>query len=656
MTRLIAGNVFAALFAAASVIPLCAAAEQTAPDQKAVSTEKTSRRYLVPCLTVKGNGKTGNLLSLPVIFTRTGEDKPLRIMISDDSPEGSGPTFRSNVWLAAITAAMLRNDTMRGVNITVESSGDIDGPSAGAVTCLAILSAIDNLPLPDDFAMTGTILPDGSVGVVGAVASKLRAAAKAGKKRVFIPAFQRFEKNEKKENVDLHRLAEQLKIKLHPVENIFEVYAILHNKTYQAPLYVNVRSAMKLSSATEDVLVKTYGKYLSEVKKFAKNNPNRVKMSIMHDYKLSPELAERLYREGRLLPAAMQIFRTYNAWLAYQNSENFTKQFLTKHNPDWKNIKILREFHYRKLLVQYRSALKEYFKKTADESEKRNNALIKSIYQNDKTSGYLPYAREFTEITAQMEPVCTAPRLLAMYQRAFEAFPDSRTLNRAPMEKLAEFWQQTVDSVTFFELCCLDSAPYAAFLKELCATFPAMKANKYADDVEQLFYSAARAVNNVAIGSVTDYLKLAPENEKQKIKQEVIDNPYFASYIEIADTAFGLHNELTERTDFTYPAYHLQAALKAQVTTYAMAAAHLILYGPDQSYDFIPYLLRNARSSAIQCIKECIDTGIPCVSPIHDFEMAEIASSSHSAAVSALISYWRASLHAKALLMSFAKK
>jgi uncharacterized protein len=125
---------------------------------------------------------------------------------------------------------------------------------------------MDGLPLPNDFAMTGTILPDGTIGVVGGVPEKMRAAAKAGKKRIFIPAFLRFEKNKKGENIDLQRLADELNVKLHRVENISEAYAVLHNKKYSGNEYVNVREMTRLPQKTEDVLTAIYKKYLDKVK------------------------------------------------------------------------------------------------------------------------------------------------------------------------------------------------------------------------------------------------------------------------------------------------------------------------------------------------------------------------------------------------------
>ena len=99
--------------------------------------------------------------------------------------------------------------------------------------------------------------------------------------------------------------------------------------------------------------------------------------------------------------------------------------------------------------------------------------------------------------------------------------------------------------------------------------------------------------------------------------------------------------------------YHLQASLKSQVSTFSMASAMLVMYGADQSNDFLPHLWRNARNAAIQNINECVNAGIPCFSAICDFESAEASGNSNNDKVYSLISYWRASLYSKALLMSF---
>ena len=103
----------------------------------------------------------------------------------------------------------------------------------------------------------------------------------------------------------------------------------------------------------------------------------------------------------------------------------------------------------------------------------------------------------------------------------------------------------------------------------------------------------------------------------------------------------------------TAPEYHLQASIKTQIAAFTLASAVMIDYGADAANDFFPHLLRNARSAAVRNINECIKANIPCIAAIYDFEMAESSGANNQDKTAVLMSYWRASLYAKALLMSF---
>ncbi len=63
----------------------------------------------------------------------------------------------------------------------------IDGPSAGIAIAMAIYSAILNIPVSNDIAMTGELSIRGSVKPVGGVAAKVEAAKLAGINKVLIP-------------------------------------------------------------------------------------------------------------------------------------------------------------------------------------------------------------------------------------------------------------------------------------------------------------------------------------------------------------------------------------------------------------------------------------------------------------------------------------
>mgnify|MGYP000568767763 CR=1 FL=1 len=63
----------------------------------------------------------------------------------------------------------------------------IDGPSAGIAIAVAIYSAIFNLPVNNDIALTGELSIRGKVKPVGGVAAKVEAAKMAGINKVIIP-------------------------------------------------------------------------------------------------------------------------------------------------------------------------------------------------------------------------------------------------------------------------------------------------------------------------------------------------------------------------------------------------------------------------------------------------------------------------------------
>jgi PDZ domain-containing protein len=70
--------------------------------------------------------------------------------------------------------------------------GDVGGPSAGLLTALAVYDAL----VPDDLAAgrhvtgTGTLAVDGTVGRIGGIEEKVRAARSAGADLFLAPAMQ----------------------------------------------------------------------------------------------------------------------------------------------------------------------------------------------------------------------------------------------------------------------------------------------------------------------------------------------------------------------------------------------------------------------------------------------------------------------------------
>ena len=98
-----------------------------------------------------------------------------------------------------------------------------DGPSAGVGMCAALVSAITNIPVRSDVAMTGEITLRGEVLPIGGLKEKLLAAHRGGIATVIIP-----QENEK----DLAEIPKNIKDKLHivPVRWIDQVleYSLQH--------------------------------------------------------------------------------------------------------------------------------------------------------------------------------------------------------------------------------------------------------------------------------------------------------------------------------------------------------------------------------------------------------------------------------------------
>src|SRR5207248_1395282 len=63
-----------------------------------------------------------------------------------------------------------------------------EGPSAGLAFVVGIVSALTGRPVKPGCAMTGEVTLHGEITGVGGLSHKVRAAARAGRKRVLIPA------------------------------------------------------------------------------------------------------------------------------------------------------------------------------------------------------------------------------------------------------------------------------------------------------------------------------------------------------------------------------------------------------------------------------------------------------------------------------------
>lgn len=106
-----------------------------------------------------------------------------------------GIDLQTSARTAALVAERVTGASLEKTDVIVTIMADepvdvVDGPSAGAAITIAMIAAIKNEPPVDTVFITGTINPDGSIGVVGGVPYKAEAAAQKGGKIFLVPSGQ----------------------------------------------------------------------------------------------------------------------------------------------------------------------------------------------------------------------------------------------------------------------------------------------------------------------------------------------------------------------------------------------------------------------------------------------------------------------------------
>lgn len=73
------------------------------------------------------------------------------------------------------------------IQVNIVGGAQVDGPSAGLAICLAVMSAVREIPLRQDVAVTGEVSLRGQVKAIGGVYEKIYGARQAGMKKVLLP-------------------------------------------------------------------------------------------------------------------------------------------------------------------------------------------------------------------------------------------------------------------------------------------------------------------------------------------------------------------------------------------------------------------------------------------------------------------------------------
>ena len=660
---------FSALPGSATPAPAPAAARAPSPGRPSTS------KFMMPVLTVS-EVSGGAYHRLPFTFERTGRDEPLKVLIAEDIPSGSGKSIRSSVWLAAVTAAMRRSDPMNGVRITVEFSGDVDGPSAGGVMCLSILSAMAGRTIPDDFAMTGTIMPDGTIGAVGGVALKMRAAIKRGCKRICIPMFCRFERQKDGTLVDLFRIGEKEHVVVKPVKNIGEAYAFLHGLPPPPLPVVDEFAVRSLPRDVEDCLIKRCKDAEIRIEKAKRDNKSFAKLleenEFFKDFLFRDDYV-REYKTGRILSAHSSVSSLESCWATVptwlKSCEGMIREFpvLSKSAPFSQRDRRDYLAAVKKLQKRFMNSVEAFLEGT------------KVTSGDDQGSGFVRDADFLSEIAAQDEDVIETSALAAgmLVHLALTAEngdkEDSDKLSDEEVDGLLEI-EGRKEFFRLFLKYVLGSDGDVDMRKATYRHYGNVSPNADLESVERLFHSAWRAsdatLNSDIVNQFAEHAEATSDNVRKFL---AIKDLHFAGYMFSKTRVELAHGLLDKPEKLEDRRYHAAALLSINARMLASSCVLLVKYGSDiegsisddDDYtcgapEVLNYLIRRARESALLSISDCARAGVPCLSALTKFEEADGkdlgSANSEDLLHDVLESYWSAGLQAKALLMAFSKK
>lgn len=212
-------------------------------------------------------GDTGGV-SPQRISVGPSEDGSLTIDFSEDEVTGFGDMTRAASW-NAVTVATLLSGAPLSTQYRFAFDGRIDGPSAGALTTVGVLSLYFGDEIDTAATMTGTINPTGTVGTVGGIPEKIQGVIDAGEiDKVLIPAGQRNVPNSEGALVDVVQLGALNDVEVIEVGTIYEAYEQLTGETLPTPEgntvpRVSEEGYAKLESAADAALVR-YDRFAAE--------------------------------------------------------------------------------------------------------------------------------------------------------------------------------------------------------------------------------------------------------------------------------------------------------------------------------------------------------------------------------------------------------
>jgi Predicted ATP-dependent protease len=160
---------------------------------------KRIKDYYLPHIDGEDNVEVGHVNGLAVLGNDAGQVLPITAEVTPALSRDKGEIIATGL-LKSIARESIKNVSaiikkFSGVDINrldihvqfIGTYSGVEGDSASVTVATAVISALENIPVRQDVAMTGSLSVRGDVLPIGGVTYKIEAAVKAGIHTVIIP-------------------------------------------------------------------------------------------------------------------------------------------------------------------------------------------------------------------------------------------------------------------------------------------------------------------------------------------------------------------------------------------------------------------------------------------------------------------------------------
>lgn len=159
----------------------------------------------------------------------------LTFQFLDATTPQASESMRSYMWLPCLASAIAWQQPWRNAYWAVREPPALDGPDNNLALGIGLIATASHTLFPQDIAAIGTINPDNSVGAVTGLDRRLRAAAKAGLKRVVVPSVQRVYQSTTNTWIAVEEQAAKLGLECHLVDSFEEAATLVLGHPLPSP-------------------------------------------------------------------------------------------------------------------------------------------------------------------------------------------------------------------------------------------------------------------------------------------------------------------------------------------------------------------------------------------------------------------------------------